>query len=252
MSLIHDLQKIGLSDKEAKVYLAALELGDTPVQAISKKAGVNRATTYIVLESLAKKGLCSKYDKAGKTMFLANRPEAITSIFEIQKNEIEERKRYFDAILAQLKSVTNKDSNKPVIRFFEGKEGIRNAHDEFVQSHTDAGEIVRMFFPKDRIDEVFTPAELAEFKGVRLAHKIKSKALYSSKLKTLPDSPDGQRVKVTDKFPLSCDVAIYGDTTRIASLGNSLSAVLIKDKEIASTLKSIFDLAWEAAKDKSK
>ncbi len=250
MSLIHDLQKIGLSDKEAKVYLAALELGDVPVQNISKKAGVNRATTYVVLESLAKKGLCSKYDKAGKTMYVANRPEAIAGIFELQRNEIEERRRYFDAIIAQLKSVTNKGSDKPVIRFFEGKEGIRNAHDEFVEGHNDPKEIVRMFFPKDRIDEVFTPAELSEFRSVRLKHKIKSKALYSSKLKTLPDSPDGQRIKVTDKFPVSCDVAIYGDTTRIASLGDKLSAVLIKDKEIANTFKSLFDLAWEAATSK--
>ena len=45
MTLDKELQKIGLSEKEAKVYLAALELGQASVQNIARKAEVNRATT---------------------------------------------------------------------------------------------------------------------------------------------------------------------------------------------------------------
>ena len=48
-----ELEHLGLSDKEAKVYLAALEMGPSPVQDISHKAHVNRATTYVMIESLA-------------------------------------------------------------------------------------------------------------------------------------------------------------------------------------------------------
>ena len=57
MNYIQDLQQIGLTEKEAKVYLAALELGEKAVQVIAQKAGVNRATTYFILESLIEKGL---------------------------------------------------------------------------------------------------------------------------------------------------------------------------------------------------
>jgi len=54
--LIQELQKLGLSDKESKVYLASLELGPAPIAAIAKQASVNRPTTYVIIESLIKKG----------------------------------------------------------------------------------------------------------------------------------------------------------------------------------------------------
>lgn len=36
------LEKFGLSEKEAKIYLATLELGQATVQQIAKKAGLVR------------------------------------------------------------------------------------------------------------------------------------------------------------------------------------------------------------------
>ena len=44
-----------LSEKEAAVYLAALQLGWVPVQDIAKLSKVNRATTYVMIESLKKR-----------------------------------------------------------------------------------------------------------------------------------------------------------------------------------------------------
>lgn len=50
------LKQLGFSDKEAKVYMASLELGPDTAQEIAKKAGVNRTTTYVIIEKLIKKG----------------------------------------------------------------------------------------------------------------------------------------------------------------------------------------------------
>ena len=55
------LQKIGLSDKDAEVYLACLELGTQPASVIARKAGLKRPTTYLILEGLLKRGLVSEY-----------------------------------------------------------------------------------------------------------------------------------------------------------------------------------------------
>lgn len=43
-TLENKLKELGLADKEARVYLASLELGSDTVQNIAKKSGVNRAT----------------------------------------------------------------------------------------------------------------------------------------------------------------------------------------------------------------
>ena len=86
MELAYELQKIGLSHKEAKVYLANLELGQSSVQNIAKKASVNRATTYVILNSLIEKGLCSTFMQNKKTFYAASDPEQLETIFETQKN----------------------------------------------------------------------------------------------------------------------------------------------------------------------
>ena len=56
-----ELVEIGLNEKEAKVYLASLELGQSAVQGISSRSGVNRATTYFIIEGLTAKGLISSF-----------------------------------------------------------------------------------------------------------------------------------------------------------------------------------------------
>ena len=71
-----DIEKLGLSEKEAKVYLASLELGPSPVQVISQKSKVNRATTYVVIDSLMAMGLMSTYDEGKKTFFTSESPES--------------------------------------------------------------------------------------------------------------------------------------------------------------------------------
>ena len=66
--LKEQLEKIGLAEKEAKVFLASLELGSSAAQKIAKKAEINRATTYVIIEKLMKKGLMSSVEK-GKRLF---------------------------------------------------------------------------------------------------------------------------------------------------------------------------------------
>ncbi|OGF20302.1 hypothetical protein A2Y83_02925 [Candidatus Falkowbacteria bacterium RBG_13_39_14] len=62
-----DLIKLGFNEKEAKIYLAALELGETVIQRISKKSGVNRTSAYHVIARLKEKGLMRTITKRKKT-----------------------------------------------------------------------------------------------------------------------------------------------------------------------------------------
>ena len=46
------LEQIGLDPKEAKVYLAMLELGETTVARIAQKSKIKRTTAYDLVDSL--------------------------------------------------------------------------------------------------------------------------------------------------------------------------------------------------------
>ena len=60
MNLEDILTKVGLDEKEAKIYVALLDLGSEKVHEIAKKAGVKRPTAYVVLEQLYAKNFVIK------------------------------------------------------------------------------------------------------------------------------------------------------------------------------------------------
>src|SRR3990167_6712494 len=85
MEHIKELMSLGLKDKEVVVYLSCLELGPSPAQVIAKKAGVVRATTYVILEELMNMGLVTKYKEGKKTMFSAEAPRQLLRLLERQE-----------------------------------------------------------------------------------------------------------------------------------------------------------------------
>src|SRR5581483_2129774 len=75
--LAKQLIEFGLSQKEAKVYLALLELEVGSVSEVAKSANINRSSTYVVLSSLKKKGLISTSEDKKIQMFVATPPEML-------------------------------------------------------------------------------------------------------------------------------------------------------------------------------
>jgi sugar-specific transcriptional regulator TrmB len=78
------LRHLGLSENEAKVYMAMLELGPSVVVEIARKSGINRPTTYVQIESLKKKGLVSTQAKGKKQFFIAESPDKLELLIEKQ------------------------------------------------------------------------------------------------------------------------------------------------------------------------
>jgi len=255
MILAKELQDIGLTNKEARVYLANLELGQSTVQDVSEKAGVNRATTYVILDSLVEKGLASTYEQGKKTHYIASSPDVLEGIFALQKKEIDEKQKYFEKLLPQLQLIDNRQSDKPVIKFFEGKQGMLSSEKEFYglsHSDDDGEQLLRTVYPSDMLKNVLTQEDKEKFRKIRLGKKVNSRSIYTAS-EELESTPETNRTRVDNKeFPLAADFSVHRDMVRVVSLGKRLTAVLIKNKDIADTMKSIFDLAREAALARNK
>lgn len=240
-----ELQEIGLNEKEAKVYLASLELGQSVVQDIAKKADLNRATAYFIIDNLMKRGLMSSFHHGKKQFFVAADPDKLIDIASQEKQRIEKREGILKKLLPQLQSINNKITDKPVVRYYEGKEGLITVTEEFLKS---AGDIAYMIYPVDKVNNLLTKEDRESLRKKRLDKNIKTEVIYTYENGVLQNSSDGTRIKIPhDKFPISCDIAIYGDKVRIASLEDKLVGIIIEDKNIAETLRSIFKLAKEAA-----
>lgn len=129
-----ELRKLGLKEREAKIYLAGLELGATSIQNLAEKAGVTRPTAYEIVRTLREKGLFREAQQGKKRYFLAQSPERILSMLRLQKRELEEKEREFIRIIAALESkYAFKDGG---VQIFKGKEGLRVLQEQILFTST--------------------------------------------------------------------------------------------------------------------
>ena len=253
--MLNELKKIGLSDNEAKVYLALLELGSATVQQIAKAAQVNRPTTYVQLESLMKDGLVTSFEKSPinknlkpKTYFRIEDPEYLQKLVSRERNQIDERERELKSVLPELSRLFATSGERPRVRFFDGVEGLKTMDEEFLKVKNKFIEGVSSL---DDVRKVF-PSDTDNYTERRIKKGIRTRGIYASSRGPILKDSDSKMLRQTryvppDKFPFSCDITVYDDSVAIASLRDKIFGVVIESKEIANSIRSLISMAWDAA-----
>ena len=239
------LQHLGLSENEARVYMAMLELGSSVVVEISRKSGINRPTTYVQIESLKKKGLVSTQTKGKKQYFIAESPDKLEYLIDSQLKTVEDKKIELNNYLPELLNLFNTSGQRPHVKFFEGKEGVLALQKEFLK--TDQTTIYGIT-SLDNVFEVFPEFENTYIKR-RVQKKIPSKTIYTSAKGSILKESDESSLRESkyiepDKLPLGVDITIFKDKIAIVTLKGKISGTLIEDKEVADSFRAIFELVW--------
>ena len=235
------LEEIGLSEKESQIYLALLQVDSESIQDLAKRTGINRTTVYPVLETLEKKGLVSEVQKGKKVEYVAAPPERLETFVERQKVVLQERSERLRDIIPQIKSIQRESGEKPIVKYFEGREGAITAFEEFYAFNPGIEETGYFVFNKDLLGTIFTKSEREKFVDIRVGKKLKPVSVYNYAAGEYPfRTPGQQRTRLDEKkYPISCDISIVEDRVVITTLGGAISTFLIKSKDIADTLKSL-------------
>lgn len=241
---LKDLQKFGLEEKEAKVYLAALEMGEGAVGRLSTKSGIKRTTLYDVIESLKRKGLVSMVRRGKKTVYMAEDPRVLGEI-------LEEKKQTLEKVMPELLSIANFLDNKPKIRYFEGDEGIKEVYKDTLRypdqemlawvsdeawEFDDQRFLFEYYIPRRIEKKIWVRAIAPDRPKMRLYKDDDEKSLRRTKLIS------------ADQFPVKVEIDLYG-RNRIAVMSFSEKiSLIIESEKIYTTLKSIFEMNWLALK----
>jgi len=116
--LASELCKLGLSKKEAEVYLILLKIGYCSVQKIAEKIDLSRPTVYRTLENLKKKHLVNTVQKGKRNYFIADSPDALLNILKIKKRQAEEQEREFLRIINALQNHYSFNSSENIIEIY--------------------------------------------------------------------------------------------------------------------------------------
>jgi sugar-specific transcriptional regulator TrmB len=235
---------VGLSDNEAKIYLAMLELGPATALSIASNARINRPTAYAQIDSLKKKGLVKDKKQGMKTLFVAESPEKLEFLINKQKAELEVRREELAQAMPELMAAFSLTGEKPIVRYFEGKEGLTKVRREVLQCKE---KIIRAI---SSIAE--SPDALSSKPSERLKRGIRSKFIYTSKmgpiLKKL-DKPNLLRESKyvsAKKLPIMFDFTAFDDKVVFEILRGKIGGIIIQDKNIAQSFKNLFDFVWSS------
>ncbi len=242
------LNKLGLSEKEAKVYLSALELGPATVQAIAKKADITRTTAYGHIKSLIKKGLMNSNVRDRKTYFSAEPPENLFTLLDARKKEVAQLLFELQKTMPRLKLLFETTEERPRIKLFEGKEGLKSMVNDFMKSKFSS---VEEFTPIDEAYE-FSPPQKNDYrqKIKRKFSKVPMRTIYTSEKGSFLKPKEKfkeRRFLPKDIFPFTGSITIYGNKVSLISQKRTISGVIIENKEIADTLRTMFNFAWETS-----
>ena len=234
------LQEVGLSEKEAKVYLACLQLGEASILQLAKKSGLKRPHVYNVTESLSALNLLSKTQKENKTYFIAEDPKRL-------KDFINRREEKINQLLPSLKALFNVPrGTKPKIKIYEGKQAMEGVYKEF----PDYPEILFFGVSAEKLSNAF-PEVLKKILAEFRRRKTKIKELYNYSDKDIHFAKKNvsryYKVKFIPKeLHFYGDSAIYGNKIVIISLDN-LFMVTIESDDVVNNFRTLFELAWNSA-----
>lgn len=253
--IIKNLVDFGLSEKEAEVYVALLENEAATAQQVASSTKINRSSVYVTLDSLIKIGLVSISNDKNVQRYVATSPDMLIRSVDSKISRQQEVKKGLAQIVPELKGLYGNTAIKPLVKVFEGSEGLIAAFEDTLNSQekitrvSSRVENLYGIIPNDYFPSYIKKRAL---KGIRVKG-IHPNTNFSKKITGLAPEIHKESVLIPEKkFKFPADFAIYDNKIGYMSSKNGGVAILIEDTEIAEVMKSIFDMAWKEAKRLSK
>jgi len=238
------LQSFGLNQKEVKVYLACLELGQARVSEIAKKSAVERTNCYSILDKLMSLGLVFEIKLKGRRQIAAEPPEKIELLLQDRQQKIKQ-------VLPELKSIYNLSPNKPKIRFYEGADGIFQFFKEKYRI-LQAGETQYHCGPDDdKLNQVLGVKVVDKLIAERVSKGIKSQVITNKTVRTgrlARQAGQLREVKWIKRKNIPSRLHIFGNKIGLMSLEQEPMVVIIEDSAIADLMRMFFKAMWEQIK----
>lgn len=247
------LRKAGLTESQAKGYLALIEHGElTPVE-LAEKTGESRTNGYMICEKLEQLGLATKKD-GSKAVYTPAHPSALELLAEKRRKAIQraetEVKQGIDPLINMFYAATE----TPGTRTLQGVEGIKSVYTDtlhtksdirLIRSRADVPSLGEDFFIKyrqKRADQGIHTHALTPYTAEGIAHVKEGsdeKLLYHRTF--MPENA----------YEAPVEIDIYGNKTVFIAFGDTQMATIIDSPLVADAMRQLHCLLETAYKPQS-
>ena len=246
----HELQELGLSKNEARIYETLLREGECAVGNLAVKSHVHRRNVYDSLKGLIGFGLVFEIPGRNENTYSAVEPGSLLDIVETRKNMLQE-------VMPELQDLYTASSQKHQVYIYRGAEGWKNYMRDMLRLGEDAYFIAAKGGWLDERVKNFFPyfIEEARRKKMRFYH------LFDYEVKE--EVPEilpyvGKDYRFLPKgYSTQGAVDIFGDhvnllsSVRFGTHPEEISFTVVVNTHIAEAFRTWFRFMWEICPSKS-
>ncbi len=250
------LEGIGLTQSEAKCYLALIEMGPLTIQELAQKTGIHRVNLYQVIRGLEAKGaimfeMKSKYRKR----IIPNNPRQLLELVQKKQRVLKKAELKFKEAVPELAGLLQQAEQGTSVRYFEGLDGVKQVFNDILTATTE----VKGFSNVDNLYDLFPLDWMDDYRhrkselGIRgkfilpdgkVARSYIQEAYLKHGLRNYPEL----RVLPTKTFTVFAEIDIYDNKLNITSFRKDEPiGVIIDSKIVSKSFESIFDTMWSIA-----
>lgn len=239
------IQQLGLRPQEAKVYLAALHLGECTTIDLTNKTKLPRTSVQAVVLELHKVGLLNLYLKKHRKYWVAENPEKLLI-------NLKEREAALKNILPELQAMRYDTGLRPIVRQYSGVEEIAHIMEDILATkHHILGLI-----DWDKWVKFFGKEFLTDFVSQRAGQHLKIRLM-------IPRTPQGAELKLHDHetlrvtrfLPSSHNLKttnfIYANKVALIALNQRFPmGIVIEDIDVTETMTMLFETLWKQSSER--
>lgn len=235
---IENLEQLGLTKNEAKIYVSLLDLGESQAGQVSKKTQINRPATYDALDRLIEKGLVGYHIEAGKKVFKPSHPNIFLS-------QLKEKEDIANEIIPQLSQLFNSKKQKEESEVYKGRKGIKTILDDLLtyKQYVALGSSGKFL-------EIMKH-DFVAFQNRKKELKIKSRIIQSEssrKNTELRKVSYAEFRYLPDTYAIPITIIVYGTNVAIMSWGDIPLATVLTSESVSESFQTYFEFLWKIAK----
>ncbi len=234
--MIDKLISIGLSEKQAQIYLYLLKHGKQTASIIAKDTKINRSVVYSVLETLQDMGLASFVLIDNKRYFSVSNPKLLDDF-------LRDKQRILKSILPQLNNLEKEKRSDFSVEIFQGIKGGIAVLKDILR----VGENYITFGYDGSFEEV--SETLVEQYTRQLVEKNIKERIIASEGTIVKGNLKNSKIKYLPKnFEYPTTTTVYGNKIAITTFQEPINCIVIKSEVLAKTYNNLFEFLWKIAK----
>lgn len=246
------VKKAGLTDSQAKGYLALIRHGALSPTDLATKTGESRTNGYMVCEKLEKLGLAVKKD-AKKALYIPAHPSALETLAERRRKVLVRNEREVKQNLSQLIDLFYMTSELPGTRTLQGIDGIKEVYTDTLRARQ------TIYLLRTTADTPDLGIEyLDTYRKKRAENGIHTYALTPKTEVGLQHADSGDDKEMLfhrtflpdNSYTAPVEIDVYGDKVAFIAFGDTQMATIIDSTPIAEAMRQIMTLLSSVLQNK--